>query len=206
MPTDAQRRFRATARKNPDERLRVRCRAQNDPYNEFAPLLGFVANSSRWWQIGVESISVGGTIVDSTVQGFYDSGAAFAPTSATYDGLVAYFKANGQDYDSLHMKVLNCTHFDFELPTIALTISDDFRVSLGPSDYFPEIPGSPGQCEFGIGPHVPGLDADVMIIGYQFFTKYVAVIDWRGTMQVGFALRSNYTGSDATQLNNTCVL
>jgi hypothetical protein len=174
------------------------------------PFTGLVGNTSNWWQFAVESITADGDPVATKVQGFYDSGAAFMPTKSTDTYLANYFDTavtndgTTLSYADLQHAKLDCDYFDnlgVTLPTLEFEVNG-FTVTLSPFDYFP---AAGGQCSFGLNTHGSGLDDNIMIFGQQFFLKYVVTIDWRGDMQVGFALRSDYKGN-ATQMPQMCDL
>jgi hypothetical protein len=189
---------------------------KNDPYPNQ------VSNNSLWWQFAVDAIKLDGDVVESSktgpVQAFFDSGAPFAPTPALSAAYTKYLNDTWgpstltmspySEYPCDYFEKLPCATGSCSLPTTDFDING-FTVTLGPNELFYPVPGKPGSC-FPLGLHQilsvnPGLNG-MMIFGEIFWTKYAAILDWRGSKQAGFALRSDYTYEPATPLPSSCAL
>jgi len=143
--------------------------------------------SETYWQIGLKSITLGGSTVSSALKGVVDTGTSiFAGPSADVKAIATALGAtpvpiNPNEY------TIDCSLVN-SLPVLTFTMPDGTPYSFSGPDYVNEVSqGGETLCIFGLsGIDVPAPFGPLWILGDTFIRKNYVVFDY-GNARVGFA-------------------
>ncbi|KAM9325265.1 pepsin A-like [Gastrophryne carolinensis] len=128
-------------------------------------------SSESYWQITVDSISVGGQVIATSFQAIVDTGTSLLSGPPNPISNIQYYI--GASQDSSGQYVINCNNIS-NMPTVVITING-IQYPLSPSAY---VRQNQEGCTSGFqAMNLPTNSGDLWILGDVFIRQYYVVFD-----------------------------